>query len=51
METERFVVQERRISSQSSFVRTIRSKFFGLDRALSPCCYSWIPRGICLMEQ
>ncbi|TYH01492.1 hypothetical protein ES288_A09G063100v1 [Gossypium darwinii] len=38
-----FVVQKRRISSQSSFVRTIRSKFLGLDRALSPCRYSWIP--------
>ncbi|KAK8554283.1 hypothetical protein V6N12_031248 [Hibiscus sabdariffa] len=42
METERFVVQKRRISSQSSFVRTIRSKFLGLDRALSPCRYSQI---------
>ncbi|KAJ1680471.1 hypothetical protein LUZ63_024308 [Rhynchospora breviuscula] len=42
METKPFVVQECRISSQSSFVRTFRSKFLGLDRAFSPCRYSWI---------
>jgi hypothetical protein len=32
MEAKPFVVQKRRISSESSFVRTFRSKLFGLDR-------------------
>ncbi|GAB2299442.1 hypothetical protein Dimus_033510 [Dionaea muscipula] len=32
METEPFLVQKCRIPSQSSFVRTFRSKFLGLDR-------------------
>ncbi|MBA0746792.1 hypothetical protein Gogos_009280, partial [Gossypium gossypioides] len=50
METERFMVQKHRILSQSLFVRIIQCKFLGLDRALSPCRYSWIPRGICSME-
>ncbi|KAF2312930.1 hypothetical protein GH714_042473 [Hevea brasiliensis] len=43
METERFVVQKCRISSQSSFVRTIQSKLFGLDMTFSPCRYSRLP--------
>ena len=42
METKRFVVQKCRISSQSSFVRTFRSKFLGLDRTFSSCRYSCI---------
>ncbi|KAA8532476.1 hypothetical protein F0562_032509 [Nyssa sinensis] len=50
METECFVVQKCGISSQSSFVRTLRSKFLGLDRAFSPCRYSWIQRGVRSME-
>jgi hypothetical protein len=37
-----FVVQKRGISSHSSFVRTFRGKFFGLDRTFSSCCYSRI---------
>ncbi|KAL0292928.1 UNVERIFIED_CONTAM: Photosystem I chlorophyll a apoprotein A2 [Sesamum calycinum] len=46
METERFVVQKCRISSESSFVRTLRRKFLGLDRTFSTCGYSWIQRGM-----
>nr|GEV39126.1 photosystem I P700 chlorophyll a apoprotein A2, chloroplastic [Tanacetum cinerariifolium] len=45
METECFVVQKCRISSQSSFIRTLQRKFLGLDRAFSPCRYSRIQRG------
>ncbi|GFQ05323.1 photosystem i p700 chlorophyll a apoprotein a2 [Phtheirospermum japonicum] len=34
IETECFVVQKYRISFESSFVRTIRHKFLGLDKIL-----------------
>ena len=50
METERFLVQKCRISSESSFVRTFRSKFLGLGRTFSSCCYPRIPGGVRQME-
>ncbi|KAL2899549.1 hypothetical protein RDABS01_024631 [Bienertia sinuspersici] len=50
METECFVVQKCGIPSQPSLVRTLRSKFFGLDRTFSSCRYSRSQRRICSME-
>ncbi|MCD9643667.1 hypothetical protein HAX54_031302 [Datura stramonium] len=41
METEHFLVQKCRISSESSFFRTLRRKFLGLDRAFSPKGYNF----------
>ncbi|KVH89248.1 Immunoglobulin-like domain-containing protein, partial [Cynara cardunculus var. scolymus] len=50
METKYFVVKKCRISSQSSFIRTLRCKFLGLDRAFSTYRYSWIQRGVHSMK-
>ncbi|PHT86513.1 hypothetical protein T459_08619 [Capsicum annuum] len=50
METERFLVQKCQISSESSFVKTFWRKFLGLDRAFSPCCYSYIQKGLRSVE-
>ncbi|KAL2894207.1 hypothetical protein RDABS01_010116 [Bienertia sinuspersici] len=40
METECFMVRKCGIPSQPSPIRTLRSKFFGLDRAFRSCHYS-----------
>ncbi|PHT42250.1 Photosystem I chlorophyll a apoprotein A2 [Capsicum baccatum] len=43
-ETEHFLVQKCRISSESLFDRTFCRKFLGLDKAFGPCFYSCIQR-------
>jgi hypothetical protein len=50
MEAKPFVVQKHRISYESSFVRTFRSKFFGLDMTFSYMLVFPDPGGVHSME-